>query len=424
MYNPFTLEGKTILVTGASSGIGRAVAIECSKMGAVVFLTARNEARLRETLAAMEGSGHQYIVADLTEEEAMKALVEQLPQLDGVVLNAGIAGLMPTQAISPANLQEMQQINLNAPILLTKNLVKKRKFKNPSSIVFTSSAAGVYRTSVGNAIYATTKCGIDAFMRTAALELASRGIRCNSVNPAMVETVTDYDDGLVAGVVPGLVEGHQALGLEGLQVFLRADEGAGGLLAVGAEVVGEGSLHAAPAGVAAGAAFLDDDSALGVNLLGVVEHVVGIVGQDHEAAVHHGFPLDRDVVEHILRLFKAGGGVDVAAELGTDGTQVVQNTLVGEVGRSVEAHVLQEVGQAVLGRILFLNGAHVGGQVEFGTALGELVVTDKIGETVVQLAHRVGIRDGNLRHLGNHGLHLLAGGLLGKRQGGAHYHSP
>lgn len=188
MNNPFTLEGKTILVTGASSGIGRAVAIECSKMGAVVFLTARNEARLRETLDALEGTGHQYIVADLTDEEAIKALVEQLPQLDGVVLNAGIGGLVPTLAISSSKLQEMQQINLNAPILLTRSLVKKRKLNNPSSIVFTSSAAGVFRTSVGNAIYATTKCGIDAFMRTAALELASRGIRCNSVNPAMIET--------------------------------------------------------------------------------------------------------------------------------------------------------------------------------------------------------------------------------------------
>ena len=188
MYNPFSLEGKTILVTGASSGIGRAVAIECSRMGARVFLSARNEARLRDTLDALTGDGHQIIVADLTDEEAIKALVEQLPALDGVVLNAGIAGLVPTQAISAAKLQEMQQINLNAPILLMRSLVKKRKLNNPSSIVFTSSAAGVFRTSVGNAIYATTKCGIDAFMRTAALELSSRGIRCNSVNPAMIET--------------------------------------------------------------------------------------------------------------------------------------------------------------------------------------------------------------------------------------------
>lgn len=188
MHNPFSLSGKTILITGASSGIGRATAIECSKMGARVFLSARNEARLCETLAMMEGEGHQFIIADLTEEEAIKALVDQLPQLDGVVLNAGVAGLVPTMGITSEKLLQMQQINLNAPILLTRTLVKKRKLNTPSSIVFTSSAAGVFRTSVGNAIYATTKCGIDAFMRTAALELASRGIRCNSVNPAMVET--------------------------------------------------------------------------------------------------------------------------------------------------------------------------------------------------------------------------------------------
>lgn len=188
MYNPFSLAGKTILVTGASSGIGRAVAIECSKMGAFVFLSARDEARLRETLSLLAGEGHKYIIADLTKEEDIKELAEQLPLLDGVVLNAGIAGLVPTLAITADKLQQMQQINLNAPIILTRTLVKKHKLNNPSSIVFTSSAAGVFRTSVGNAIYATTKCGIDAFMRTAALELAPRGIRCNSVNPAMVET--------------------------------------------------------------------------------------------------------------------------------------------------------------------------------------------------------------------------------------------
>lgn len=188
MYNPFSLSGKTILVTGASSGIGRATAIECSKMGACIVLTARNEQRLKETLCQLEGKGHQYIVADLTNEDEIKQLVEQIPGLDGVVLNAGVGGLYPVISISASKLQEMQQINLNAPILLTRMLVKKHKLNNPSSIVFTSSAAGVYRTSIGNAIYASTKCGIDAFMRTAALELASRGIRCNSVNPAMVET--------------------------------------------------------------------------------------------------------------------------------------------------------------------------------------------------------------------------------------------
>lgn len=188
MYNPFSLIGKTILVTGASSGIGRATAIECSKMGATLILTARNEMRLQETLEQLEGTGHQYIVADLSSEEGIKALVEQLPQLSGVVHCAGVLGLCPVQLINAAKLEEMQHINLNAPILLTQLLVKRKKLLNPSSVVFIASVAGVHRVSVGNAIYATTKSGIDAFMRSCALELASKGIRFNSVNPAMIET--------------------------------------------------------------------------------------------------------------------------------------------------------------------------------------------------------------------------------------------
>lgn len=188
MYNPFSLSGKTVLVTGASSGIGRAVAVECSKMGATLMLTARNEERLRETLSLLEGSGHRYLCADLTSEEQCNALVDACGQLHGAVLNAGVAGLTPVLAVTEEKLLQMQQVNLNAPVLLTRQLVKKRKLQKGASVVFTSSAAGVYRTSVGNAIYAATKCGIDAFMRTAALELATRGIRCNSVNPAMVET--------------------------------------------------------------------------------------------------------------------------------------------------------------------------------------------------------------------------------------------
>ena len=188
MYNPFSLSGKTILVTGASSGIGRATAIECSKMGATVIMTARNEERLQNTLAELSGNGHQYILADMTDEEQIKQLVSVLPSLNGVVFSAGMIGLTPVQAITQNKLEQMQRINLNAPILLTKQLIKQKKLEAQASIVFIASAAGVYRTSVGNAIYATTKCGIDAFMRTAALELAGKNIRCNSINPAMIET--------------------------------------------------------------------------------------------------------------------------------------------------------------------------------------------------------------------------------------------
>ena len=189
-YNPYSLDGKTILVTGASSGIGKATAIECSKLGARVIITGRNEERLNETYLSLEGTtrDHIQIIADLSIEEQIRSLVNQLPKLDGCVNNAGVVKLRPTQFISQEEISSMQQINLIAPILLTKYLVRQKLLNNPSSIVFTSSVSGVYSISLGNGMYATTKCGVDAFMRTSALELAPKGIRCNSVNPGMVET--------------------------------------------------------------------------------------------------------------------------------------------------------------------------------------------------------------------------------------------
>lgn len=189
-YNPYSLENKTILVTGASSGIGKATAIECSKMGATLVITARNKERLNETFKTLEGKGrnHMQIVADLSDESQIDILVKQSPKLDGLVNNAGIVKLTPIQFLTPESIDSIYKINLIAPMLLTKVLVKEKKMNRPSSIVFTSSAGGVYRVSIGNSIYATTKCGIDGFMRTSAKELASKKIRCNSVNPAMVET--------------------------------------------------------------------------------------------------------------------------------------------------------------------------------------------------------------------------------------------
>ena len=188
MYNPFTLEGKTILVTGASSGIGRAVAIECSKMGAVVFFSARNEARLRVTLDAMEGCGHQYIVADLTDEEAIKTLVEQVPQIDGVVFAAGISMLRPIQVLSEKDIQAIFATNYSAPVLLTKTLTKKRKLNNEASLVYISSVSGNGNTATALSLYGSSKSALNSFARYAALELSGKKIRCNTICPGRIET--------------------------------------------------------------------------------------------------------------------------------------------------------------------------------------------------------------------------------------------
>ena len=103
-YNPFSLEGKTILVTGASSGIGKTTAIECSKMGAHLVITARNEERLRQTLSELEGEGHLMLIGDLTVEDDIKQMVASMPQLDGIVYNAGVGITVPLAYIKDEDL--------------------------------------------------------------------------------------------------------------------------------------------------------------------------------------------------------------------------------------------------------------------------------------------------------------------------------
>lgn len=186
-YNPFALEGKTILVTGAAGGIGRATSIECAQLGAKLVLTDINEAGLQETLSMLEAAGHEYKVADLTSQEALDALVAELPMLDGFVSNAGVTKPTPVKFISNTDLERIMSINTFAPIYLTQRLLKKKKFNQGASLVFTVSIGGVYTTAPGNAMYGASKGALQVFVRNVALEGAPR-IRCNSVNPGMVNT--------------------------------------------------------------------------------------------------------------------------------------------------------------------------------------------------------------------------------------------
>ncbi len=188
MYNPYSLEGKTILITGASSGIGQATAIECSKMGAEVILTARNEERLKETLRQLEGNGHQYIVADLSKIEDIEQLITSIPIVNGCVNNAGYNTLQLIPFIKIESVKDIFQTNIIAPIFLTHLLVKRKKISNNSSIVFTSSISGKGVSTPGNSLYSSTKGVLSAFMQNAAVELAPKKIRCNAVLPGMVET--------------------------------------------------------------------------------------------------------------------------------------------------------------------------------------------------------------------------------------------
>lgn len=186
-YNPFSLEGKTILVTGAAGGIGRATSIECAKLGAKLVLTDINETGLTETKALLEGEGHECISADLTSQEALDDLVSRLPMLDGFVSNAGVTKPTPVKMISKDALERIMSINTYGPIYLTQRLLKKKKFNANASLVFTVSIGGVYTTAPGNAMYGASKGALQVFVRNVALEGAPR-IRCNSVNPGMVNT--------------------------------------------------------------------------------------------------------------------------------------------------------------------------------------------------------------------------------------------
>ena len=186
-YNPFSLVGKTILITGASSGIGRATAIECSKLGATCVITGRNEERLNETLSQMLGEGHVSIVADISTEEGIDTLVERSPSVDGLVNNAGVSGNKPIKFYKQDDLDRIFQTNAFAPMLLVKGILKKKKINDGGSIVFTSSVAA-YNSSLGNGIYGSSKAALAAYMRYCARELAAKKVRANSIHPAMVET--------------------------------------------------------------------------------------------------------------------------------------------------------------------------------------------------------------------------------------------
>lgn len=193
MNNPFLLKNKTILVTGASSGIGRSIAITCSQMGAKVIITGRNERRLHQTYIDLEGSGHEKLIADLTDLTQLKYMVVQLSKLDGVVSNAGIVKSLITQASEPKDVDDIFKINTFAPINLIQFLLQAKKLNRNASIVFISSISGVYCGAVGGSLYGSTKAAIDGFAKALALEVALRGIRVNTLNPGMIDT-NIFDD--------------------------------------------------------------------------------------------------------------------------------------------------------------------------------------------------------------------------------------
>ncbi len=188
MYNPFSLEGKTVLVTGASSGIGRGIAVECSKMGAKVVINGRNQERLQKTFDQLEGEGHIQIVADLSRQEDIERLASEVPELNGFVNSAGIPKICPVKRIDRQTLEEIMNVNAFGPILLTSQLLRKKKLQKKSSIVLIASISGVCMANTGEGPYAATKAALAGYTKTAAFELAAQGTRVNTICPGLVPT--------------------------------------------------------------------------------------------------------------------------------------------------------------------------------------------------------------------------------------------
>ena len=202
MINPFDIEGKTILVTGATSGIGRATAVLCAQMGARVIAVGRNEARLKETLASICDLGFQVsnlesqnddlspiaIQADMTDAEDMKALIEQSPAVDGIANCAGIANMNPFPFVTREEMEHVMDVNCYGSVMLVNQLLKARKLKKGSSVVFVSSVDGPKIVHAGNSAYSASKSALVGMARNMAIDLAGKKIRVNCVLPGTTDT--------------------------------------------------------------------------------------------------------------------------------------------------------------------------------------------------------------------------------------------
>lgn len=195
-FNPFSLRGKIILVTGASSGIGKAIAISCAKMGAEVYITGRNVGRLNMTLQEMPHTySSQAIIADLTLEDDIQYLVSKLPALDGVVQCAGVGSRVLCKNLTHEDVRKVFLPNVEAPIMLQTALLQNKKINKSASVVFIASRASEV-PSMGNAAYSATKGAIQSYARCLALEVAPRLIRVNCIRPAMVWTDLILQEGI------------------------------------------------------------------------------------------------------------------------------------------------------------------------------------------------------------------------------------
>ena len=190
-FNPFSLREKTIIITGASSGIGQQCAVDCSRMGAKVVLVARNEARLQETMMSLEGAGHKYYSYDLSQTEGIKELVSTISKDVGIVSGflhcAGVEITKPIQLLTTQDFEDVFKTNALGAFEFVRHLSSVKRFVSGGSIVLVSSISSIIARN-GTAAYAASKGALVSYARVLASELSKRGIRVNCISPAMVWT--------------------------------------------------------------------------------------------------------------------------------------------------------------------------------------------------------------------------------------------
>ena len=196
--NSFSLVGKYFLVTGASSGIGRQVAISISEQGGNLIITGRNEIRLKETINQLTAGDHSFQIADLINEEDIVKLVDSINKIDGVAFCAGVTSHLPAQFIKQESIESISKINFESPLKIISQIIKKKKINKSASLVFISSIATKY-PYFGGSLYISSKSALEGLSKTLALELASKGIRSNCLSPAYVRTpMVDATEGIIS----------------------------------------------------------------------------------------------------------------------------------------------------------------------------------------------------------------------------------
>jgi len=186
--NPFSLGDKKIFVTGSSAGIGKEIARSCSLMDASVILSGRDEGRLQETLGQLkQNAGNNFIKADLKDDADLDYIVENLPVLNGLILNAGMVKTVPAAYIKRSDLEEVFDVNFTSSVILVQKLLSKKKIAKGGSICFISSVAANY-VNLGNSIYSASKGAVNSFTKALALELSSKNIRVNAILPGFIQT--------------------------------------------------------------------------------------------------------------------------------------------------------------------------------------------------------------------------------------------